>query len=121
MNRYLPGSRAPHANVIKNEVQISLLDLFEADFVLLIAEDGQAWKDAAQVVAQTISFPLITYRIANDSDLIDPENEWKNRYDMTPTGAVLIRPDGHIAWRSKSIVQNPKDVLHQVLHTLIQF
>lgn len=102
----LPGSRAPHVNLIKDGKNISTLDLFEKDFVLLIGANGEPWQMAAYELSETLLFPLIIYKIG--SDLIDPENTWHDIYNISTTGAVLVRPDGHVAWRKLSLVADPK-------------
>lgn len=104
----LPGSRAPHVNLIKNGKTISTLDLFEKDFVLLIGSEGERWRMAANQLAKTLSFPLMVYKVGPDGDLVDPENIWHDIYNISTNGAVLVRPDGHVAWRSKSMGEDPK-------------
>jgi len=47
--------------------------------------------------------------------LIDPENIWHKIYEITTMGAVLVRPDGHVAWRSKAMVDSPIDTLRLLL------
>lgn len=116
----LPGIRAPHILLIKDGVNISSLDLFEKDFVLLIGPDGQPWRNAAQAIAESLPFPLIVYRIAEDGDLVDPNNGWQHGYNMTGSGAVLIRPDGHVTWRSQAMVADPKELLIKVFDRLIK-
>ena len=74
---------------------------------------------AANELALTFSLPLKIYRVASDGDLIDPENIWHQLYEVTTTGAVLVRPDGHVAWRSKASVDNPKNLLHKIINTKI--
>jgi len=112
----LPGSRAPYVQFIKDDKTISTLDLFEKNYVLLIGADGYEWQTAANELASTL--PLESYRIAHNGDLIDPENVWHELYEITTTGAVLIRPDGHVAWRSNSIVEQPLKTVRQVLNYL---
>lgn len=109
----LPGSRAPYVQLIKDDKAISTLDLFEKDYVLLIGSDGHKWQTAANELASTL--PLKNYRVAQDGDLIDPENVWHELYEISTTGAVLIRPDGHVAWRSKTMVDDPKNILKKIL------
>lgn len=116
----LPGSRAPYVQLIKDNKTISTLDLFEKNYVLLVGSDADAWQVAAHELAQKQSIPLISYRIANDGDLSDPENNWHKIYEITATGAVLVRPDGHVAWRSISMVDNPKDTLSKILSMVNQ-
>lgn len=111
----LPGSRAPYVQLIKDGKTISTLDLFEKDYVLLVGSEGSAWQVAANELASLQSLPLKNYRIAADGDLIDYKNVWHKIYEITTTGAVLVRPDGHVAWRSKELVDDPKDVLKNIL------
>lgn len=115
----LPGIRAPHVKLMKNDVEISTLDLFEKEFVLLIGSEGQPWKDAANELADSLLYPLKIYKISTttDADLYDPNNTWHLTYDLTTKGVVLIRPDGHVVWRSKSMVDNPKILLKKILST----
>ena len=113
----LPGSRAPYVPLIRGNEEISILDLFEKEFVLLVADKGHAWKEAASALGQ-LPIPLKIYRVARDGDLIDPDERWQSKYELSETGAVLVRPDGHIAWRSKALVDNPAEKLSSVLKQL---
>ena len=114
----LPGSRAPYMQLIKDGKAISTLDLFESEYVLLVGPDGHEWQKAANQLAQALSLPIKSYRIASDGDLSDPENSWHTIYEITATGAVLIRPDGHVAWRSKEMIDSPVDGLIEVFRNL---
>ncbi|MFZ4115510.1 MAG: FAD-dependent monooxygenase [Chthoniobacterales bacterium] len=112
----LPGSRAPHVPLLHNGELISTLDLFEKDFMLLVGAEGASWLEAASEFKEESSFPLKAYRVASttsirDGDLVDVDHTWHKTYEVTTTGAALIRPDGHVAWRSRSLVDHPKEVL----------
>ncbi|QBR85135.1 hypothetical protein E3983_12700 [Legionella israelensis] len=109
----LPGSRAPYVKLIKDNETISTLDLFEKNFVLFVGSEGEPWRTAASELTQTLSFPLTVYKVGSDGDLIDPENTWHGIYDITREGCVLVRPDGHVAWRSQSMVESPKNELER--------
>ena len=37
-------------------------------------------------------------------------------YAIDDTGAVLVRPDGHVAWRSRTGVVDPAAELQSVIH-----
>lgn len=111
----LPGSRAPYVKLIKNGKAISTLDLFETDYVLLVGLSGFAWQQAVIELGKTLPVPLQCYRVANDGDLVDPENKWHESYEISPSGAVLVRPDGFIAWRSQAMLENPKEILAKIL------
>ncbi len=111
----LPGSRAPHLDLIKNGKNISTLDLFEKEFVFLIGAEGESWRTAMNQIAATLPFPVVVYTIAPNGDLIDPNNSWHVTYNISANGAVLIRPDGHVYWRSLFMVENPESTLRKYL------
>jgi putative polyketide hydroxylase len=115
----LPGSRAPYVKLIKDDKTISTLDLFEKNYVLLVGSDGHAWQTEANELAVTQSLPLKNYRIGADGDLIDSKNMWHKTYEITATGAVLVRPDGHVAWRSKAMVNDPKNSLSKAFNSIL--
>lgn len=114
----LPGSRAPHVQLIKEGTTISTLDLFEKDFILLVGKKGQAWQKAADDLSRFLSIPLKSYRVGIDGDFIDRENLWHKKYEISETGAVLVRPDGHVGWRCKSIADNPQEILSDIMRKL---
>lgn len=116
----LPGSRAPYVKLIdENNKAIATLDLFEKEYVLLVGSDGYDWQTAGHELAQLFSLPLNIYRVGNNGNLTDPDCAWQTIYEITAEGAVLIRPDGHVAWRSTTSVDNPKDVLSTITRTII--
>jgi len=117
----LPGSRAPHVQLKKNNEIISTLDLFEKDFVLLIGSEGESWRTAANELIQTEAYPLTVYTVADDGDLIDHDHCWYTAYGVSKGGAVMVRPDGHVAWRSISVGNNPKAELKKCLDTILWY
>src|SRR5258708_2432416 len=56
--------------------------------------------------------------IGNDGDLGDPDGDWHEAYGVDADGAVLVRPDGHVAWRSRSGASRSQEVLRTVLDCL---
>ncbi len=114
-----PGTRAPHIWLEKAGQLISTLDLFDQHFVLLAGEEGRAWVEAAPKVATQRGIVLDSYRIGETGDLKDPEQSWYNSYGVTPTGAVLVRPDGFVAWRSVSSPQLPEQTFVVALDAIL--
>jgi hypothetical protein len=45
------------------------------------------------------------------------EPEWPDLYGISPSGAVLVRPDGHVAWRSHATTTDPVADLRAALTT----
>jgi putative polyketide hydroxylase len=118
-----PGSRAPHLAVRHRGEQISTLDLYETSFVLLSdAEAGRGWHEAAVRLAERTSVPLTSYRVGDGPEAeLAPEGDtnWSAAHGTTPEGAVLVRPDGFVAWRSAGPVPDAESALRQVLSTLL--
>jgi 2-polyprenyl-6-methoxyphenol hydroxylase-like FAD-dependent oxidoreductase len=114
-----PGTRAPHLWLTQAGKSISTLDLFGTGFVLLAAPAGGAWCTAATAAAQRFpGLPLQAHLIASP-DFEDPAGEFAQVFGLEPTGAVLVRPDGFVAWRSKEMIEAPQRRLEQVLDMVL--
>ncbi|MET9454961.1 FAD-dependent monooxygenase [Streptomyces canus] len=118
-----PGSRAPHMAVRHRGERISTLDLYETSFVLLsAADDPSGWHEAAVRLAEGTSVPLTSYRVGDGPGAeLTPEGDadWSAVHGTTLEGAVLVRPDGFVAWRSPGPVPDAGSALRQVLTTLL--
>ena len=57
--------------------------------------------------------------MAPNGELIDQEDTWHALYNISTNGAVLVRPDGHVAWRSTSMVEDPKAELKKCLDAIL--
>ena len=99
-----PGTHAPHIVLEREGKPISTRDLFGSHFVLLVGPDGQNWKAAARSTKDILHLPLDIYQIGGDAgDLIDADSTFSNAYGITTSGAVIVRPDGFIGWRSLAV------------------
>jgi len=114
-----PGTRAPHVWVERAGQRISTLDLFDGRFVLLAGAEGAAWCDAARSVATRLGIGLDSYCVGVAGDLIDRNGNWGAAYGVTATGAVVVRPDGAVGWRSAGGVRTPAEELERVLPHLL--
>ena len=85
-----PGTRAPHLWIEREGERISTLDLFGRNFVLLTGTGGQAWGNAARGA----NLDLDVHRME--------DQDFSESYGITSSGAVLVRPDGFVAWRATS-------------------
>jgi len=106
-----PGTRAPHRWIrpINGTNPRSTLDLIDGHFVLITGVDGQAWIDATK--AGAISSPAIdVYRIGTDLIPLASEDDLAGAFGITSAGAVLIRPDGVVAWRSNGSITPAEDL-----------
>src|SRR5215469_12200560 len=118
-----PGTHAPHLWLQREGKPISTLDLFGSHFVLLVGPQGQYWKEAARSTKEALYLPLDSYQIGGDAgDLIGAGHKFCDAYGITATGAVIVRPDGFIAWRSRAteeLEQEVEQALMQALSTLL--
>jgi hypothetical protein len=114
-----PGSRAPHVWLQHNGHRISTHDLIGMGFVLLAGERGAPWRDAARTVAASLGVPLTACTVGANADVRDPQGQWALAYGVEPEGAVLVRPDGHVAWRQRSGVTDPERALERALRGML--
>lgn len=84
-----PGTRAPHVRL----GSLSTTDLFGPGFVLLVGASGQEWLAAGDKAARELGIGWSGHAIDDAVFLA--------RYGIGPAGAVLVRPDGVIAWRAR--------------------
>lgn len=116
-----PGSRAPHVWLDRNGERLSTLDLFGRGFVLLTGSSGEAWRAAARQSPGRSVVPLLAFAIGPDGDFTCPDGLLSAKYGIDEDGAVLVRPDGYVAWRSRSGVSDPGRVLDQAIATAVGF
>jgi putative polyketide hydroxylase len=82
-----PGSRAPHLWIKCQRARLSTLDLFGKTFVLLAGRENQA-------------IPLPTgFAIVLKNGIDFAAHGFEELYGITPSGAVLVRPDGYVGAR----------------------
>ena len=123
-----PGSRSPHLWLRRADERLSTLDLYERSLVLLSGAEsagGAAWHTAARRIADPERLRLDTYRIGaagTGADLVyDTEgDDWAAAHGTTADGAVLVRPDGYVAWRSEEAVPDPEGELRAVLGRVLR-
>src|SRR5262249_3816218 len=109
-----PGGRAPHVWLERDGARISTIDLVGKGFVLLTGPQGKAWQEAAERLASDLRFALKALAIRADG-IDDPDAHWRAAYGLGEAGAVLVRPDGYVGWRSPSLPPEPMAALRAAL------
>ena len=108
-----PGARAPHLWLQRDSERIPTLDLYGDGFVLLTGTAGaSAWRQAADQVSPEVD--LLVF----GETVVDVDGNWRELYGVDD-GAVLIRPDGHVAWRARHALDNPARELQHVLDRVL--
>ncbi|MEK6440867.1 aromatic-ring hydroxylase C-terminal domain-containing protein [Pseudonocardia sp. T1-2H] len=88
-------------------------------FALLTGISGGAWADAAAKVADQIGIEIAAHVIGPGRELTDAYEDWARAREVAESGCVLVRPDGHVAWRSASLTDDPMAELSRVLTTVL--
>lgn len=114
-----PGVRAPHVPVDRDGQPGSVHDVLGPEFALLTGASGAAWCEAAREVAASGEIPLTPYRVAADGDLVAGDGRFEEAYGIGPDGAVVVRPDGIVAWRAASVAADPRAVVRDLMSRLL--
>jgi 2,4-dichlorophenol 6-monooxygenase len=117
-----PGSPLPHAWLDdESGDRRALKDLVRpGSFLLIAGEDGQDWCAAAAALAAANDLPIDAVRIGHiDGDLFDPRLAWAQFRGITEKGAVLVRPDRVVGWRSLGAADNATATLAEALGTIL--
>lgn len=95
-----PGCRAPHVTLSDGR---SIIDLFGRGFTLLRL--GAAAPEATEIVSAALDrgVPLAVHGIT--------EEEARSLYEKS---LVLVRPDGHVAWRADAPPADPLALIDRV-------
>jgi len=115
-----PGAHLPHAWVGDNVTKLALMDLAPyTRWTLITGIAGEDWAGAAEKVAQDLGIPLDTVVIGPGREVTDLYYDWAKLREVEESGAILVRPDKHVAWRSTSLADEPAAALRGALTQLL--
>ncbi len=116
-----PGHRLPHAWLERDGRKISTLDLVRPGrFTLLIGRQGSAWADAAATLAHGAGLPVDIVEIHDTAAVRDVEGTWRCLRGVSSDGAILVRPDQHVAWRAMGRGNNAHGQLAAAFAKILQ-
>jgi hypothetical protein len=95
-----PGTRAPHAWLPDGR---STLDLFGDGFTLVLLGNQPSPPDALLQAARRVGMPVSVV------DIDQPEI-----ISLYERKMVLVRPDGHVAWRGDTVPDDPVAVIDRI-------
>ena len=91
--------------------RVSTIDLVGNGFTLLTGRQGADWAAAAGKLN-------IKSVAVGEGDYATADPKWRETYDIEESGAVLVRPDGYVGWRSAASVGKPGEVLGGALNAI---
>ena len=116
-----PGARAPHSWVQSHGEVISTIDVYDGGFILLTGPDNADWVKATDQLREELKVPIAVFGLGSDLLPVDETStDLLQRYGLEPSGALLIRPDGFVGFRSVGRTDDEyqalASALHQILH-----
>jgi 2-polyprenyl-6-methoxyphenol hydroxylase-like FAD-dependent oxidoreductase len=95
-----PGARAPHVRLGDGR---STLDLFGRGFVLLVFSSKAGDVSAFGSAAEKVRLPLEVVTLAD-----------ARAREVYERALVLVRPDGHVAWRGDRVPDDAAEIIDRV-------
>jgi 2,4-dichlorophenol 6-monooxygenase len=108
-----PGSRLPHGWVERAGSVVSTLDLVPPDRFVLVTPSSQ-WAAAGRSCTSTVPLTVVELGV----DVFDRAGSWSATSGLGPKGALLVRPDHHVAWRTADAPVDPVRAVEGVLAAL---
>ena len=111
-----PGAKIPHVWLVDRDgTKVSTLDVTgKGKFSLVTGLSGQAWATAAE----KLSLPYMRMVVIGAPETTDPYCAWARIREIAEAGALLVRPDGYIAWRQPAAVWDDHDAYDQLTAAL---
>jgi 2,4-dichlorophenol 6-monooxygenase len=107
-----PGARLPHVWLGHLGRKVSSHDLAgKGRFALFTGIGGDAWADAAQEITERTGVEIAPWVIGPGRDVVDIYDDWARARETEEAGAVLVRPDGMVGWRSHVLPDDPVEAL----------
>jgi 2,4-dichlorophenol 6-monooxygenase len=104
-----PGAKMPHAWLVDTDGRrVSTLDVTgKGMFSLVTGLAGTAWAAAAA----KLSLPFLRVVTIGAPGTQDVYHDWHRLREIQEAGALLVRPDGYVAWRQVDPVWDEQDAL----------
>jgi 2,4-dichlorophenol 6-monooxygenase len=102
-----PGAKIPHAWLVGSDgTRMSTLDATgKSLFTVVTGLAGIAWRDAAR----RLDLPFLRIVVTGSREAQDLYCEWQRVREIKEAGALLVRPDGVVAWRDEEAASDVDD------------
>lgn len=115
-----PGQRLPHAWLDRYGTPIATHELLRPGaFLLLAGQHGERWAAAGREPSVNRGLALDVHCVGGTHDLRDRDGAWAGLRGHGDEGAILVRPDGHVAFREVGMPDHPESVLRDALSSIL--
>jgi len=111
-----PGAPIPHAWLQRGKDKVSTLDLCgRGKFSLITGTGGEAWAESAREVSSALGIQIDAHVIGPGKEVEDPYGDFTRLREIDENGALLVRPDFIVAWRSEQLQADTSGALTAAL------
>jgi 2,4-dichlorophenol 6-monooxygenase len=115
-----PGAKIPHVWLVdESGHKVSTLDVTQkGSFALVTGLSGQPWAAAAA----KLDMPFLRVVVVGAKGTEDSYHDWRRARETDEAGAILVRPDGYVAWRHVAAVSDDEEafyLLRQAVTTVL--
>lgn len=115
-----PGAKIPHAWLVgRDGHRVSTLDLVgKGRLTVVTGIAGTAWVRAAKAAAEAFALPCLETLVIGAPGALDAYYRWHRLREIDEAGALLVRPDGVVAWRCKEAVRDAAEAERRLRRAL---
>ncbi|MFD4526170.1 FAD-dependent oxidoreductase [Streptomyces sp. NPDC058470] len=111
-----PGAKLPHAWITSGTRTLSTLDTVgRGRFTLVTGIGGEGWLRAAGALDVAVA----TVVIGPGQEYEDPYGDWARLSEIADAGALLVRPDGFVAFRRPAASDAAEELLAAALRRIL--
>jgi hypothetical protein len=118
-----PGYHLPHVWLARDgqSERVSSLDLCgNGSYTLLTGVGGGAWAEATRSLqAARPGIPIKVISIGWRQDYMDAYGDFERLRGVEEDGCVLVRPDHFVAWRCRSLPEDPTTKIRSVFDRIL--
>jgi hypothetical protein len=108
-----PGARLPHASVLHDGRPVPVHDTLRPDALTLLTASVPQWTAALSGRRRPAVLPIVVTCLAAADP--DGQDQLLALFEVGRQGAVLVRPDGHVAWRTTQSATEGSSDLYRFL------
>lgn len=109
-----PGARLPHAVLSVDGTLLDAHNALDPNKLTLLTFAGDEW---APVVSELVAAGPGVVPVVADAPTGTDREQLVGLYEVGDVGAVLVRPDGHVAWRTSRSASEARESLAEFLRS----